>query len=150
MMNLHPASPTLSALLLAATLACAPGLAMAKPAAPSAQALYQRDMARCNTQRPAEERSDCFSEASTANQARLPQVADPDPGRYERNALKRCEVLKGPDRQDCVARMRGAGTTRGSVAEGGIYRELVTLETLPVPPMPDVAPTPTPTPTPAR
>lgn len=30
------------------------------------------------------------------------------------------------DRNDCVARIQGQGTTSGSVAAGGIYRELVT------------------------
>ena len=53
---------------------------------------------------------------------------DPAPGRYARNALKRCEPLSEPDRGDCVARMQGGGTTSGSVAGGGIYRELVTRE----------------------
>jgi hypothetical protein len=45
-----------------------------------------------------------------------------------RNALKRCEPLREPDRQDCVLRTQGQGTTTGSVAAGGIYRELVTIE----------------------
>jgi hypothetical protein len=131
-MNHSHFSPTLGALLtLAAALAAAPPWAVAKAAAPSAKALYQRDIARCGTQRPAAERDNCLSEASTANQARLPAVVDTDPGRYARNALLRCQVLKGADRQDCVSRMHGAGTTSGSVAEGGIYRELVTLEAAP-------------------
>jgi len=69
-----------------------------------------------------------MSEASTARASREPVTIDPDPGRYARNALKRCEPLNEPDRSDCVARINGQGTTSGSVAAGGIYRELVTRE----------------------
>ena len=59
--------------------------------------------------------------------AALPPVPDADPGRYARNALERCKALPEPDRNDCVLRMQGRGTTSGSVEGGGIYRELVTI-----------------------
>lgn len=74
------------------------------------------------------ERANCLSEASTAYQASLPPEVDTDPGRYARNALARCQPLTADDRQDCLARMAGQGTTSGSVSGGGIYRELVTRE----------------------
>lgn len=48
-------------------------------------------------------------------------------------ALQRCAPLPEPDRRDCVARIQGQGTKTGSVAAGGIYRELVTREVGPVP-----------------
>ena len=57
-----------------------------------------------------------------------PSHPDENPAQLMRNALKRCEALREPDRQDCVLRMQGQGTTTGSVAGGGIYRELVTRE----------------------
>ena len=76
-----------------------------------------------------DQRANCLSEASTANAARQPPQADTDPGRYARNAVERCKALRDPDRGDCIARIQGAGTTSGSVAAGGIYRELVTRET---------------------
>ena len=47
--------------------------------------------------------------------AALPPVPDGDPGRYARNALERCKALRDDDRQECVARMQGHGTTSGSV-----------------------------------
>ena len=37
-------------------------------------------------------------------------------------------VLPAEDRDLCRARMRGEGVTRGSVEEGGIYRELTVIE----------------------
>jgi len=37
-------------------------------------------------------------------------------------------VLPSGERDACLARMQGQGVARGSVAEGGIYRELVIRE----------------------
>ena len=72
--------------------------------------------------------ANCLSEASTRLASTRPSRADENPEQLARNALQRCEPLNGADRQDCVARMQGQGTTTGSVAAGGIYRELVTRE----------------------
>jgi hypothetical protein len=47
---------------------------------------------------------------------------------FEQNAQKRCQALPDDDRRACLARMRGHGSTSGSVSGGGIYRELVTPE----------------------
>ncbi|MEO7339093.1 MAG: hypothetical protein ABIV63_21160, partial [Caldimonas sp.] len=44
-----------------------------------------------------------------------------------RNAKDRCDALSGDERSDCVARMKGEGTTSGSVAGGGILREKRTI-----------------------
>lgn len=49
-----------------------------------------------------------------------------DSGEYTRNALARCGALPAADRTDCERRVRGDGKTSGSVAGGGVYRELVT------------------------
>lgn len=122
--------------LLAATLAGTPVLAAPQAKPSDIQARYQRDSAICMSARYRGDRDECLSEASTARSMALPAEVDPDPGRYARNALKRCEPLPDSDRRDCVARMQGQGTTRGSVAGGGIYRELVTIETVPPVPAP--------------
>jgi len=121
--------PTWALVLLAATLA-APAVQAAGKASPavSSRLQYQRDTAACRTPPNRPDRDDCLSEASTAFASREPVSVDADPGRYLRNALKRCEPLTEPDRSDCVARIQGQGTTSGSVAGGGIYRELVTRE----------------------
>ncbi len=132
MIKLHPsASCSLWPLLaLTAALAASPALAAGnKPSAAAAsEAQYQRDAAVCLSRGYKGARNECLSDASTARASREPVTIDPDPGRYARNALKRCEALTEPDRGDCVARMQGQGTTTGSVAGGGIYRELVTRE----------------------
>jgi hypothetical protein len=115
-------------LAAAAALGTAPAIAAAKSDAAKSEARYQSDAAICLSSRYKGDRDECMSDASTARASREPVTIDPDPGRYARNALKRCESLQEPDRGDCVARMQGQGTTSGSVAGGGIYRELVTRE----------------------
>jgi hypothetical protein len=121
-------------LVLAAAVGASPAVAAGKrsPAAAS-EALYQRDAAVCLSRGYKGARNECLSDASTDRASREPVTIDPDPGRYARNALQRCEALKEPDRGDCVARMQGQGTTSGSVAGGGIYRELVTREVVVAP-----------------
>jgi len=120
-----------SALALATLLACTPVIAAGKTTAQRGQEQYRRDLAFCYSGKYVGDHQDCLSEASTALAATQPVVVDPDPGRYLRNALRRCEALKDADRQDCIARIEGQGTTSGSVAGGGIYRELVTREVAP-------------------
>ncbi len=120
--------PTWALLLVAAALGSSPALAAGKRAQPEAQARYQHDLAQCRSPERAADRADCLREARAAYAEAQPERADPDPGRYLRNALKRCEPLTEPDRGDCVARIQGQGTRSGSVSGGGIYRELVTRE----------------------
>jgi hypothetical protein len=116
-----------------AALLVAPSAFGASPATPmDARVQAQRDHAVCTSVR-GDERDNCLSEASTRRASTRPSRADENPEQLARNALRRCEPLREPDRKDCVARMQGQGTTTGSVAVGGIYRELVTREVGPVP-----------------
>ncbi|MBK7615680.1 MAG: hypothetical protein IPJ08_14910 [Burkholderiales bacterium] len=117
----------LAMLALSATLLGLPVRAAGKAAPQGAHAFYMHQRALCATQRPADERDDCLSEASTAYAATQPSLPGDDADSLLRNKLRRCEPLRGADQLDCQARMRGEGTVSGSVASGGIYRELVTI-----------------------
>ena len=75
----------------------------------------------------------CMSKADFEVAKARQSALDRDPAQYTRNALQRCDSLKGDDRTDCWARIRGQGIATGSVEGGGIYRELVTREVGPVP-----------------
>ena len=112
-----------SALMCASLLAAA----SAHGAQPSdAQARYRADRAACESGAANQERSACLREASAALQAaRSGQLADADERQLEQNRVIRCNPLPQEDREDCVRRMNGEGTTSGSVGGGGIYRELV-------------------------
>ena len=58
-----------------------------------------------------------------ARRGRLTENATPE--ERERNRYARCDNLQGDDREYCIRRMNGEGTTSGSVEGGGILRELV-------------------------
>ena len=98
------------------------------------RAIYERDRAACDTGRSTQERSLCLHDVTVA--FRMPHTNKPydlDPSTYARNQVLRCGPLKDKDLEACTARMRGAGSTSGSVQTGGIYRELTTIEVGPEP-----------------
>src|SRR5512141_2332301 len=91
-----------------------------------AQARCRQDRAACMSGQSWEDRATCLREAGAALQeAKRGRLRD-DPDVYEQNRLLRCDRLKGEDRQDCIRRMHGEGTVKGSVESGGTYRELRT------------------------
>lgn len=119
---------TLSLLLCGAgALLCATQAGAAGGAAPSAaQAAHRHDSAACRQGRSNQDRATCLREADAAlKEARGGRLGDDDPAQLERNRLRRCEAQPPGDREDCVRRMTGEGTTSGSVEGGGIIRELV-------------------------
>jgi hypothetical protein len=118
--------PSWALLALLATLGSSAALAAGKAVTFDPHARYQREAGACYALRSSDSRAECLSEAGLRLAIALPTPANEYPDVLARNALKRCEPLSEPDRTDCVARMRGQGTTSGSVASGGIYRELVT------------------------
>ena len=124
-------SPQRTALTLLALTAALAALAAAAPAAAqssgNAQQRYQEERAACNTAPAYIDRAACVREAGAALQAaRRGHLGNGPNVNYEQNALMRCNPLPPEERTDCEARVHGQGTARGSVAEGGIYRESVT------------------------
>jgi hypothetical protein len=94
-----------------------------------AQTRYRQDRAMCESGQSHQDRATCLREAGAAlDEAKRGRLNDGQ-AQYRQNALIRCDALPTEERNACQARMEGQGVTRGSVAEGGIYRELVTRET---------------------
>lgn len=98
-----------------------------------AQARYQQERSICLAGQSPQDRSTCLKEAGAALAEARRGSLDTDPTSYRANQQQRCDRLSGDEQLDCLARMRGRGTTQGSVAGGGILRELVTREVM-VPP----------------
>lgn len=93
-----------------------------------ARTRYLQERALCDSGQSHQDRATCLREAGAAfDQARRGALND-GPAQYQQNALIRCNPLPPEERSACQARMQGQGLTRGSVTEGGIYRELVTRE----------------------
>jgi hypothetical protein len=93
------------------------------------QARYQQERAACLSGQSHQDQSTCLKEAGAAlEEARRGRLDTGQTARYQDNALLRCSVLPPEDRSACQARIQGQGTTSGSVAAGGIYRELIIRE----------------------
>lgn len=122
--------PVWALLMFGAALGSASVAAADKGAAADASARYRQERAVCTSGQSNQDRVTCLREAEAAfAEARRGQLKDAAVP-YERNATQRCERLPDEDRKACAARMQGQGTTRGSAASGGIYRERVTRETV--------------------
>jgi hypothetical protein len=99
--------------------------AAAGGSASDAQRIYQADRAACIRGDTGQDRATCLREAAAALQEAKRGRLDDGQAQFEQNRLLRCEKQPAEDRQDCIRRMNGEGTTSGSVKGGGIYRELV-------------------------
>ena len=84
------------------------------------------EMAACNNGRSQEDRATCMTETRNAAAAKRSGKLSNADGQFKANALKRCDVLSGEDKVACQARMEGYGETKGSVAGGGVIREVET------------------------
>lgn len=138
----------LLALLLCGTFAAVP--AWAVPTTDRAELAElatrnQQERANCMSVQETEARADCVRDTNVAYaHAKRNRPSDIDPP-FAKNVTLRCDAHRGDENRDCLARMGGQGTTSGSVADGGIYRELVVIETMAVP-TPSSAPAAAPTP----
>lgn len=121
-------------LLLAAASASIAAQAVTKADLAQAQLRFQQERAVCLAGQSPQDRRTCLKEAGAALAEARRGGLDGDPAQHQRNQQQRCDSLSGDDQRDCLARMRGRGTAQGSVAGGGILRELVTREVMAPPP----------------
>lgn len=88
---------------------------------------YQLEVQACMTGRTQQDRETCLKEARNAQADKKRGVLDNAGAQFQSNAAARCEVLAGEDKAACQARMMGYGNTSGSVAGGGLLREVETV-----------------------
>ncbi|WP_088280429.1 hypothetical protein [Ideonella sp. A 288] len=124
---------------LAASLACAAvwlattaASATEAPAAPARPVVDAPNHRLCTHGPSHDGKPTCMSRADAAVERSRQAALDKDPAQYLRNAMMRCSRLPEADRRDCESRMRGQGTTTGSVEGGGVYRELITRDPMPL------------------
>lgn len=89
---------------------------------------FAQERAACLSGRTQQDRATCLREAQNA-QADKRRGALDNAGNFEANALARCSALSGDDKAACEARVQGFGSTSGSVAGGGVLREVETVVT---------------------
>lgn len=98
-------------------------------------AAYQQDRAACLDSASMHERTACLREAGAVRAEALKGRRSTGTSHEElaRNALQRCKDLPPDDKMLCERRARGDGNESGSVAAGGLLRELVTEVPAPAP-----------------
>jgi hypothetical protein len=115
-------------MLLMAMAGFSVGIALADSgghASPAAR--YEAERAACLRGNSPQNVDTCLREAAAARaEAGRSGAQDDDSARWRANQQRRCVPLPDALRRDCIARMQGEGTVSGSVASGGIYRELTT------------------------
>ncbi len=87
---------------------------------------YRQEVQACISGNTQQDQATCLQEARNARAAKERGGLDAY-GNHEANALARCEPLSGEDQAACRARVMGYGNTSGSVAGGGILREVETV-----------------------
>ena len=121
-----------AAALLMLAVSHAASLAQAPPR-PAPAASAQAERAACLFKPEGTDREACLREAAAARaEAQRGTLGNATSAEQrQQNAQDRCRPLPATEREDCLRRLRGEGTTSGSVEGGGIYRELVTRSTDP-------------------
>lgn len=88
---------------------------------------YRSEMQACQSGQTQQDRETCMREARNAQAERQRGALGGDTNSTQANAMARCEPLTGEDRAACQARVIGYGSASGSVAGGGVLREVETV-----------------------
>jgi hypothetical protein len=88
---------------------------------------YQSEVNACMSGLTQQDRSDCLKEARNAQADKRRGVLDTQ-GDLAANAAARCDVFtNSEDKAACQARTMGMGSAEGSVAGGGLIKEVETV-----------------------
>lgn len=109
-------------------LMCAGAIAADNGRLAEIDARYQAERSACERAPASTDRAACLREAAAARDEAKRGLLNGAKADYDRNALARCDALPPAERDNCIRRTRGEGETRGSVGEGGIYKEYRELE----------------------
>ncbi|MES2635611.1 MAG: hypothetical protein V4669_21760 [Pseudomonadota bacterium] len=88
---------------------------------------FQSELQACMTGRTQQDQETCLKEARNARADKQRGVLDNSGAQFQSNAAARCDVLTGEEKAACQARVVGYGSTSGSVAGGGVIREVETV-----------------------
>lgn len=88
---------------------------------------YQKEVQACMTGKTQQDQATCLLEARNAQGDKQRGKLEGTSGNLDANAAARCDVLAGEEKAACQARVLGYGNTTGSVAAGGVLREVETV-----------------------
>lgn len=113
---------------------CGQAFAVAAQDRSDKQRRFEADRQACLSGNTGQTYASCMREAHAVLADPASSTAPVSAEQLQRNALTRCDAQLSDEHATCVARIGGEGTVSGSVAGGGILRELVTPEVAPNPP----------------
>lgn len=113
-------------LLMGAALAQAPITATGTTGIDTSGSM-QKERAACMEGRSQQDQATCLREVNNAAAEKRNGKLDNSGAQFEANARLRCEALTGEERVACEARVVGLGNASGSVAGGGVIREVETV-----------------------
>jgi hypothetical protein len=88
---------------------------------------YQMEVQACLSGKTQQDQATCLREARNANADKRRGALDTS-GDLSANAKARCEVFRAADdKAACLARVMGHGSAEGSIAGGGLLREVETV-----------------------
>lgn len=88
---------------------------------------YRQEVNACLDGSTPQDKDTCLTEARNAQAEKQRGMLESSPN-TQNNAMARCEVFPvGEDKAACQARMLSMGSTSGSVAGGGVIREVETV-----------------------
>lgn len=112
---------------LVVALACTPAVWSAGGTSSEAQQRYKQERAHCLSGMSHQDKTTCLREASAALQeSRRNRLETGGHSTFQANATARCNAQPAADRDACVQRITGAGSTQGSVESGGLLRQVET------------------------
>ena len=88
---------------------------------------YSQEVQACLSGASAQARETCLEEARNARAAQRRGELSKGGENLMANAMARCQPLVGEYKAACAARVMGFGNTSGSVAGGGLLREVETV-----------------------
>jgi hypothetical protein len=88
---------------------------------------FRQEVQACASGATQQDRETCLREARNARADKDKGQVATAPGTFDANAQARCDVLAGEEKAACAARVLGYGATSGSVAGGGVLRQVETV-----------------------
>ena len=89
---------------------------------------YQQEVNACMTGKTQQDKDTCLREANNAQADKKRGALNTTGGaQLDANAAARCNAFAGEEKTACELRVKGYGSTTGSVAGGGVLREVETV-----------------------
>lgn len=88
---------------------------------------FQQERGWCMVNTSGDARVACLKNSGAALAEKRRGTLDNNGADFGANAMRRCDVFAGDDRDACKVRVMGSGSTSGSVQDGGTIKQVETV-----------------------